>query len=114
MKLSSHCQPLLILLLALSSASNFLADAQKVHSYVCTGTADSKFGLDPTALTRVVNLLTSADCPVRVEGLHCHLGSTIKDTGVFRSVFVPRIFSHCSFCVLTFSSVRERERERDG
>nr|KAG5703550.1 hypothetical protein BaRGS_020184 [Batillaria attramentaria] len=56
----------------------------KVHKYVSTGQAGSKFGLDPAALARVVGVLTSGDCPVHVEGLHCHLGSTIRDADVLR------------------------------
>ncbi|KAL8585114.1 hypothetical protein ACOMHN_013130 [Nucella lapillus] len=55
-----------------------------VHMYLNTGASGSKFGLDPDALSRVTSALTSDLCPVRVEGLHCHLGSNIKDTGVFR------------------------------
>lgn len=56
----------------------------KVHKYVSTGKSGSKFGLDPAALKRVVEMLTSGNFPVEIQGLHCHLGSTVKDAEVFK------------------------------
>ena len=56
----------------------------KVHPYVSTGIANSKFGIQncliPTYLKRI------RECSEFVEllGVHSHIGSTIKEVSIFR------------------------------
>jgi len=52
-------------------------DAQ-THPYLATGAFGSKFGLDPEARWRALELL-SASKALRLVGLHIHLGSQIRE-----------------------------------
>ncbi len=54
-----------------------------VHPYVATGMRDSKFGIRAEQLPWFLEQLQRMPA-LRLVGLHCHLGSTIKDVQVFR------------------------------
>ena len=56
------------------------------HDYVATGQADSKFGFLVTdgSLERALNLIKSQSC-LRLQGLHCHLGSQFLDLTVYKA-----------------------------
>ncbi len=54
-----------------------------VHPYVATGMRNSKFGIRAERLMGFLDRLKPVPL-VRLVGLHCHLGSTIKDVRVFR------------------------------
>lgn len=54
-----------------------------VHPYVATGMRDSKFGIRTERLPWFLDRLKGTPL-LRLVGLHCHLGSTIKDVGIFR------------------------------
>lgn len=55
-----------------------------VHQYNCTGKNGSKFGIQETCLADVIREIKSEPL-VQLVGIHCHLGSTITDIGIFRS-----------------------------
>jgi diaminopimelate decarboxylase len=54
-----------------------------VHLYVAIGMRDSKFGIRAERLPWFLDRLKSTPL-LHLTGLHCHLGSTIKDVSVFR------------------------------
>ncbi len=54
-----------------------------VHPYVATGMRDSKFGIRAERLAWFLDRLKQTPL-LHLVGLHCHLGSTIKDVRVFR------------------------------
>jgi diaminopimelate decarboxylase len=58
-----------------------------VHPYVATGMRNSKFGI---RAERVAWFLERLKCTpfLHLVGLHCHLGSTIKDVQVFRDAAI--------------------------
>ena len=58
-----------------------------VHPYVATGMRDSKFGIRAERLPWFLDQLKRAPL-LRLVGLHCHLGSTIKDVQVFHDAAV--------------------------
>lgn len=58
-----------------------------VHPYVATGMRDSKFGIRAERLPWFLEQLKRAPL-MRLVGLHCHLGSTIKDVQVFHDAAV--------------------------
>ncbi len=53
------------------------------HAYTVTGAADSKFGLAPAEAEVVAGRLIEAGpgAPLRLTGLHCHLGSHFHQAG---------------------------------
>ncbi|HQE93033.1 MAG TPA: diaminopimelate decarboxylase [Anaerolineae bacterium] len=55
-----------------------------VHPYVATGMRDSKFGIRAEHLTEFLDRLQQNPL-LHLVGLHCHLGSTIKDMPVFHN-----------------------------
>jgi len=57
-----------------------------VHPFLATGLAQSKFGIDSSQLDDVLDVVASEPRLLRLVGLHCHLGSTIDNVFVFRSV----------------------------
>jgi len=58
-----------------------------VHPYVATGMRDSKFGIRAERLPWFLEQLKREPL-LRLVGLHCHLGSTIKDVQVFHDAAV--------------------------
>lgn len=58
-----------------------------VHPYVATGMRDSKFGIRAERLPWFLERLRHAP-RLRLVGLHCHLGSTIKAVQVFHDAAV--------------------------
>jgi len=58
-----------------------------VHPYVATGMRNSKFGICAECLTWFLERLKHTPL-LRLVGLHCHLGSTIKDVQVFHDAAV--------------------------
>lgn len=58
-----------------------------VHPYVATGMRDSKFGIRAERLPWFLERLQREPL-LRLVGLHCHLGSTIKDVQVFHDAAV--------------------------
>jgi diaminopimelate decarboxylase len=55
----------------------------EVHPYVSTGIRSSKFGVRSDQIPRFLERIGSAET-LNLVGVHCHLGSTIKDIGVYR------------------------------
>lgn len=55
------------------------------HSYITTGTDDSKFGIRMTDLGRAVSLATTSK-GLKLSGVHFHIGSQILDLDVFRNL----------------------------
>jgi len=58
-----------------------------VHPYVATGMRDSKFGIRAEQLPWFLDRLKGEPL-LRLVGLHCHLGSTIKDVQVFHDATI--------------------------
>jgi len=58
-----------------------------VHPYVATGMRESKFGIRAERLPWFLDRL-KREPRLRLVGLHCHLGSTIKDVQVFHDAAV--------------------------
>ncbi|BFZ07945.1 hypothetical protein BsWGS_10984 [Bradybaena similaris] len=56
----------------------------QVHKYVNTGMMDCKFGLSEDCIEGCLRLLEEPGCPAELVGLHCHAGSTIYETDVFK------------------------------
>jgi len=59
----------------------------QVHPYVSTGTANSKFGIRNSHLSWFLDAITE-DPMLQMEGVHCHLGSTIQKVDIFRDATV--------------------------
>jgi len=59
---------------------------QAVHPFLATGLAKSKFGIDESQLDDVLDIIAGESQLLKLVGLHCHLGSTIDNVFVFRSV----------------------------
>ena len=55
----------------------------QVHHYVSTGIKHSKFGIRNERLHWFLNRIKDDSC-LNFVGVHCHLGSTIKKTSIFR------------------------------
>ncbi len=55
----------------------------QVHHYVSTGIKNSKFGIRNEKLHWFLDQIKD-DSSLNLIGVHCHLGSTIKKTGIFR------------------------------
>jgi diaminopimelate decarboxylase len=56
----------------------------KVHPYVSTGIQVSKFGIQKDFVDECLFRVLEAQDYLSFEGLHCHIGSTIKEVSVFR------------------------------
>lgn len=57
----------------------------KVHPYISTGIMSSKFGIEKNLVDEYISAIQAAGPDVvSLEGLHCHLGSTISDTKIFQ------------------------------
>lgn len=59
---------------------------QNVHKYVQTSGGNSKFGVDCSEMEAVLDLLKKSE-DLELVGLHCHLGSTIDNTDVYRYIY---------------------------
>jgi diaminopimelate decarboxylase len=57
-----------------------------VHPFLATGVGRSKFGVDGTQLPRLLATMRQCSSHVTLAGLHCHLGSTITNVHIFRSL----------------------------
>ena len=57
-----------------------------MHPFLSTGLAKSKFGIDESQLDEVLDIIAGESQLLQLVGLHCHLGSTIDNVFVFRSV----------------------------
>jgi diaminopimelate decarboxylase len=58
-----------------------------VHPYISTGLKDSKFGIRQERLKWFLDELKQKPS-LKLVGLHCHLGSSIKEVSVFRDAAV--------------------------
>jgi len=56
----------------------------QVHPYVSTGLANSKFGIRNTHLEWFLNRIKQESSYLDLVGVHCHLGSTIKQVKIFK------------------------------
>lgn len=56
----------------------------KVHPYVSTGMAGSKFGIENAKIDKYLEEIRANSDYVELVGAHCHIGSTIKDVTIFR------------------------------
>ncbi|XP_046638121.1 diaminopimelate decarboxylase-like [Daphnia pulicaria] len=56
-----------------------------VHSYLSTALKNSKFGIPLHQFDQVLELLR-AEHFIQVVGLHCHVGSTIRDASIYSNV----------------------------
>lgn len=56
----------------------------EVHPYVSTGLANSKFGIQNQFLPKYLQKIRENDDCIKLLGVHCHIGSTIKDVNIFR------------------------------
>lgn len=56
----------------------------KVHPYVSTGMAGSKFGIENAKINEYLQKIRDNSQHVELVGAHCHIGSTIKDVTIFR------------------------------
>ncbi|KAL4237518.1 hypothetical protein ACF0H5_002232 [Mactra antiquata] len=55
----------------------------KVHEYICTGSKETKFGINEEDLDKILADIKEEPL-IHLIGLHCHIGSTITDINVFR------------------------------
>jgi len=76
-----------------SQCSSVVYLLQAVHPFLATGIAKSKFGIDESQLDDVLDIIANESQLLKLVGLHCHLGSTIDNVVVFRSVQRQRIDS---------------------
>jgi len=56
----------------------------KVHPYVSTGLASSKFGIESDKLHNYLKRIREANKHINLIGVHCHIGSTIEEIKLFR------------------------------
>lgn len=56
----------------------------KVHPYVSTGMASSKFGIQNKLIPEYLETIKKNSDHVELLGVHSHIGSTIKDVTIFR------------------------------
>ena len=63
----------------------------KVHPYVSTGMASSKFGIQNSKIGEYLATIKEYPDNVELLGTHCHIGSTIKDVTIFRDAAVKMI-----------------------
>uniref|UniRef100_A0A7S3FW66 diaminopimelate decarboxylase n=1 Tax=Strombidium rassoulzadegani TaxID=1082188 RepID=A0A7S3FW66_9SPIT len=63
----------------------------KVHPYVSTGMAGSKFGIQNNKIDEYLQKIRDNAKHVELVGAHCHIGSTIKDTQVFKDAAVKMV-----------------------
>lgn len=56
----------------------------KVHPYVSTGLADSKFGIENDKIDHYLQRIKECGEHIQLLGVHCHIGSTIKDVKIFK------------------------------
>lgn len=57
----------------------------RTHHYITTGKEENKFGIALGQLENVLNVLPAL-AHVRLQGVHCHIGSQIADFSVFRQL----------------------------
>ena len=56
----------------------------KVHRYVSTGLANSKFGIENSKIIKYLERIKECEQHIELLGVHCHIGSTIKDVKIFQ------------------------------
>jgi diaminopimelate decarboxylase len=56
----------------------------KVHPYVSTGLADSKFGIENDKIDNYLQRIKECEEYIQLLGVHCHIGSTIKEVKIFK------------------------------
>ena len=56
----------------------------QVHKYVSTGLKDSKFGIQNNLIPEYLKRINEMSQFVQLIGVHCHIGSTIKDVKIFK------------------------------
>jgi len=56
----------------------------KVHRYVSTGLANSKFGIENSKIIKYLERIKECAQHIELLGVHCHIGSTIKDVKIFQ------------------------------
>lgn len=56
----------------------------KVHPYVSTGMASSKFGIQNAKIEEYLAEIKANPEHIELVGAHCHIGSTIKEVTIFR------------------------------
>lgn len=55
-----------------------------MHPYVSTGIANSKFGIQNALIPNYLDRISECSEHVELLGVHCHIGSTIKEVRIFR------------------------------
>lgn len=63
----------------------------KVHAYVSTGMASSKFGINNAKIGEYLQKIKENDTDIELLGVHCHIGSTIKDVTIFRDAALKMV-----------------------
>ena len=63
----------------------------KVHAYVSTGMASSKFGINNELIGDYLQKIRENSSNVELLGVHCHIGSTIKDVTIFRDAALKMV-----------------------
>lgn len=63
----------------------------KVHAYVSTGMASSKFGINNSKIGEYLQKIRDNSSNVELLGVHCHIGSTIKDVTIFRDAALKMV-----------------------
>ena len=63
----------------------------KVHAYVSTGMASSKFGINNALIGDYLKKIKDNSTNVELLGVHCHIGSTIKDVTIFRDAALKMV-----------------------
>lgn len=56
---------------------------QKVHPYLATGLASSKFGIEDEQISDAIDVIKASKY-LCLYGIHCHIGSSIEDINVYK------------------------------
>lgn len=81
----------------------------KTHKYITTGKAENKFGISMERAVALAQRITKEFRHLRLEGLHCHVGSQILDSAVHPRVvkrvvgLAERIMAETGGCLRTLN-----------
>jgi len=74
----------------------------RVHPYISTGLRTSKFGIRRKNIPAIVDELRKRPA-LELVGIHCHLGSTIKDVSVYRQTMEVMVDHYRELSQIGFS-----------
>jgi len=74
----------------------------RVHPYISTGLRTSKFGIRRKNIPAIVDELRKRPA-LELVGIHCHLGSTIKDVSVYRQTMEVMVDQYVELNQIGFS-----------